>query len=725
MSDNKTPKHAHSELTHTSHIIWDENGLPTSSQFDDVYFSKLDGIAESRYVFLQGNHLDQRWSELRDNDVFVIAETGFGTGLNFLLTWQAWEQHPNTKGAHLHFISVEKYPLSRADLSKALALWPQLASYAHALVKAYPPQPAQGQHQLQFNNENITLTLCFNDAHAGLSQLLPTEQPGPKIKTYLSNKTSNTPYVNAWYLDGFTPARNPEMWHEGIFDVMQLLSTEGTTVATFTAASAVRKSLARTGFNCEKMKGFGSKREMLIGKFVPAATQPAPHEQKQQQPIDHFRDYKQQRVQASPSWHVSENYAARPKHCVVIGGGLAGCHTAFALAQKNIRVTLLEKNNALASEASGNRQGIVYAKMSLHPSPLNHFIHAALLFATRFYQQHQCYTSSGDACGVLHLASSPALRKQYHAFCQHFADEPNFVQWLDAEQCETVTGLHSHTPGLFLPQTGWLSPAALCEQLCQHPLIDVTLNSQVTALRHHSNLQNQNHHNHSAWEVTLGDHAVHADTVVLANAHSAKTFEASSHLPLKSIRGQVSHVPASTASQALRAVICGEGYIAPSQNGLHSAGASFNLHHHDSAMRTEDHRDNLAKLVALSPDLNFPELTPATLRGKVGFRCTTPDYFPVVGPVPDVEGMRDRFGFLRKKANAVIDQPGAYHPQLYVNVGHGSRGLCYTPLCAALLAAQISGDFLPIEASLHRFLHPTRFIIRDLMRNKNNTTKQS
>ncbi len=712
MADDSSPQNAD--------ITWDENGLPSSSQFDDIYFSKTDGIAESRYVFIAGNKLEQRWQHLKKDERFVIAETGFGTGLNFLLTWQAWDTHPKTDAAFLHFISVEKYPLRRQDLHKALTLWPSLNKYIEALLDAYPPQPTQGQYQLQFSAGKVTLTLCFNEASSALGELLPTEKPGPNVTAALTISDNAFASVNAWYLDGFAPARNPDMWQDELFDLMRLHSKPGTSIATFTAAGAVRRSLLRIGVSCEKIRGFGTKREMLIGEFGLTQSNTSNHDDAQpnnkpNQPVDHFRDYKQQKIDASPSWHICEHKASsRPKHCIVIGGGLAGCHTAFALAQKNISVTLLEKNTALATEASGNEQGIVYAKMSRQASPLNQFIHAALHFATRFYHTHNCYAEHGDACGVLHLATSPALEKQYRDFCQHFKDEPEFVTWLSAEQCKHVSGLTSQHPALFLPQTGWLTPAKVCQQLCEHPLIQVKLESEVDNI-----VQCQiGEDKHNGWEIQVKDQRHMADAVVLANAASAQQFSASKHLPLKAIRGQVTHLPANTVSQGLRSVICGDGYIAPAHKGQHCTGASFNLHHHDSALRADDHRDNLDKLLALSPNLHFPEHSPETLDGKVGFRCTTPDYLPIVGSVPDRDEMRRRFGFLRKKANAVIDDFGAYHSQLYINVGHGSRGLCYTPLAAAVLAAEISGDYLPIETSLYRFLHPARFIIRDLMRNK-------
>lgn len=703
----------------TAQVHWDEQGLPYSSHFDDIYFSKDNGIAESRYVFLDANRLEQRWQAC---SVFTIGETGFGTGLNFLLAWQLWKKRKNKNHAQLHFVSVEKFPLKKNDLIKALQLWPELNELSQQLIHAYPPQPIQGIHRLNFYDDRVSLTLCFDDAAAGFQQLCPITKAGPNVSSTPCAIGSSKPKIDAWFLDGFAPAKNPDMWSNALFSAIQTLSGSGTTFATFTAASAVRKQLLAIGFDCKKIKGFGRKREMLVGDYADTTTAidannrtTAPQNKKDtieiQSTPTHFKDHKQQKINAEPAWHLNAIQSPRKiKHCVVIGGGLAGCHTAFALAQKNIRVTLLEKNNALALEASGNQQGVVYAKLSPHESPLNTFNLTALLFATQFYQAQGYYSKSGDQCGVLHLATSTTLHSQYQQFCESFNESPEFVRWLSAQECETVSGVPSAASALYLPQTGWLVPAKLCAQLVDNEGIQVRFGSCVTQLQHKDN----------QWQISINEGAefIHADAVVLANAHAASTIEQSAHLPLKRIRGQVSHIPSFEASTRLRKVICGDGYIAPELNSHHCLGATFNLNDYATQLSTEDHQRNLDKLSGLSPSFKQNTLDPEQLEGKVGFRCTTPDYFPIVGAIADFSEMKKDFGFLRKKANAVIDQHGAYHPHLYANIGHGARGLCYTPLASEILASAIAGQILPISRELYRHLHPGRFIIRDLMRNK-------
>lgn len=231
------------QITAQATLEW-RDGLPYSTAFDDVYFSSDDGLLETEYVFIQGNALVSRWQSLADNN-FTILETGFGTGLNFLCACKYWLEHAPAN-AVLHFTSVEKYPLSHADMHKALQHWPALKPIADELLAQYTSLLNTGTAAL-FNNR-IRLQVLFGDATECLSKL--------------------DTKADAWFLDGFAPSKNPEMWQPALFEQMARLSHLETTFATFTSAGIVRRGLAAAGFKVNKQPGFGKKREMISGYFI-------------------------------------------------------------------------------------------------------------------------------------------------------------------------------------------------------------------------------------------------------------------------------------------------------------------------------------------------------------------------------------------------------------------------------------------------------------------------
>lgn len=230
-------------------IEWGKKGTLVSRDFDDIYFSQENGLEETRYVFLKGNNLPERFKNHKEA-TFIVAETGFGTGLNFLTLWQSWQ---NYRQKHLtpdilHFISFEKYPLRLDDLIKSHSIWPELHTYASQLHTVWPDTIA-GKHQCFFKDAHIKLDLWFGDVNTMLPQV------------------ENT--IDAWFLDGFAPAKNPTMWQTSLFNNMASISRSGTTFATFTAAGQVRRGLSAAGFLVTKQKGFGRKREMLKGILPP------------------------------------------------------------------------------------------------------------------------------------------------------------------------------------------------------------------------------------------------------------------------------------------------------------------------------------------------------------------------------------------------------------------------------------------------------------------------
>lgn len=674
----------------TASITWDDNGQPISSEFGDVYFSKNSGIDETRFVFLHHNHLPERWKNLTADAVFTIAETGFGTGLNFLTAWQVWREHAPAQ-ATLHFISVEKFPLTRGDLERALSLWPELNNLAVQLLAQYPPVDARGFHRLNFGS--VQLTLIYADAIAGFSQLLPIEHAGPDVCSHACGFSQYTRAnnIDAWFLDGFAPAKNPDLWTDDLFQLVARLSHANTTFATFTAAGIVRRGLAAVGFTVEKVPGYGSKREMLRGHMTDTAAV-----------------FSEAAGKYDTSWHLVEFSGEPVRNVAVIGAGMAGCHTAWALAQKGLRVTLIDEFEPAAG-ASGNPLGIVYAKLSHTAGTLADFNLLAYLYACRFYHAQGFFQSGGETCGVLQLPEQPEQEAQLKQIADIFARSPELARWLSEEEACAFAGVPVASGALLLPQSGWLQPNKLCQTLARHPNIHLISGRRINGLNREKSRWNLL----DAQDQSVAD----ADAVVIACAIGAAGIAQSAHLPVKKIRGQISLAAANTTSSALKTVLCGEGYIAPAIDGQHCLGASFVLRTDETALSWDEHQQNLARAAAISPAFN--ELAVADLnQGRANFRCTTPDYLPIVGPLPQADAMMERFAPLRRDARSIIDRTGSYHPGLFINIGHGSRGLAYTPLCAELIASLIADQPLPLPRDLIQALHPARFLIRDLGRNR-------
>lgn len=650
-------------------IDWDDQGRPHSRQYDDVYFSKNEGIEETQHVFLEQNRLRERCTALTPQDCLVIGETGFGTGMNFYCAWQLFAEHA-PRGARLHFVSVEKYPLTREDLARAVQLWPQLEPYWQPLLAQYVAVHG-GFQQFSFDHGRVTLTLMVGDALAQLPTL--------------------DAQVDVWFLDGFAPAKNPDMWTPELFAQLARLSRPGTTLGTFTTTGWVRRGLIAAGFAMRKVPGIGKKWEVMHGQFQGwPAEQPAPAEPE--------------------PWYARPAPVQGPRHALVIGAGLAGSATAASLAARGWQVSVLERHDAPAQEASGNPPGVLYLKLSAHGTTLSQMILSGFGYTRRWLQQLQ-RGQDWDDCGVLQLAFDDKEAQRQAKLAEAF--DSTLLHVLDQAQAESVAGVALPAGGLFYPEGGWVHPPALCQAQLQHPHIELLTHQEVIELRKVD----------GRWQAWDGERLLaSAPVVVLAGAAEIRRFEACAELPLKRIRGQITRLPATEASRALRTVVCAEGYVAPPRGDEHTLGASFDFHNDDLAPTVAEHQGNLALLDEISTDLaerlNTSVLDPARLQGRAAFRCTSPDYLPIVGPVADAQAFTDAYAVLAKDARQVPDTPCPWLDGLYVNSGHGSRGLITAPLSGELVAAWVCGEPLPLPRTVAQACHPNRFALRRLIRGK-------
>ena len=661
-----------------------------------------DGLAENDGIFLEQNRLKQRFSALHNNHCFVIGETGFGAGLNFLATWKLWAKTAPAN-AHLHFISVEKNPLTRPQLSRALSLWPSFQPYYLSLLAQYHCIQNPGFHRLSFADGNVHLTLIINDTQIALNQLFASNHPH-----YCRPQWQG---VDAWFLDDFSQTKNPAiknpiMWSAELLTTMANLTKPQGTLATFTAAASIQQHLRTAGFTVEKVQGVDKKKPLIRATFNPSNNeiQHAPltaHNYSTKQPLP---------------WPVIAHYQATKKsqRVVVLGAGLAGCHTARALADCGYKVTLIDRANTLAAGASGNAQGVVYAKLSPQRHSLGEFNVFSLRYAQDYYRQFWSQGNRyGQQCGVLQLAYNPKIAKQHQQLAAMFS-HTGLLQLTSAQQASELAGLPLSNDGLYFPNSGWLHPPAVCQALVDHPSITVILATAVNAIDRQS----------SGWQLTGKCKATKPwemsdiHTLVIANATDARTLPSLQWLPTQAIRGQVTLMPTCPVSRDLKTVICGKGYIAPAVDNQHCIGASFNLHDPCTDIKRRDHITNLHNVAKLLPLFEAEQIDYQELNGRVSFRCATLDYLPMAGPVPDINAFDRDYTQLRQDARTNIHRSGTYLPRLYLNIGHGSRGLCYTPLCAALIASIISGEPPPLPQSIIQALNPARFIIRDLMRNR-------
>lgn len=626
---------------HHSHVIW-QDGQPYSAEYGDIYFSSDSGLEETQHVFLQHNRLQPRWQALAAPH-FTIAETGFGTGLNFLCAWELWRKSA-PKDARLHFISVERYPLTTAELQQALALWPQLAELSAALLQQYR-MLTPGWHRLEFDQGRVCLTLIIGDAQECL----------PQIKAG----------VDAWFLDGFAPAKNPEMWQPALFVEMARLSKPGATFATFTSAGIVKRGLQQAGFEVRKTAGFGRKREMLCGEFHVAGSQPE---------------------------------SSESEHAIVIGGGIAGTASAHALASRGWQVTLIERHAAVAQEASGNPLGVLYPRLAGQDIVLSRLAMHGYLHTLRLLQRLGLAPDQYAQCGLLQTAyDARELARCQAVAARQLPDE--LVRFVDTDEASRLAGFALHHPALHFPAAGWVDPVAFCGALAAHP--NIRLISATHALKLHRNA-----HGWQVWDAQAC--IAEAPVVIVACANRSAGFAQTAHLPLEPVRGQITFAAATEASQQLKTILCSDGYASPAHVGRHFIGATFSANEDSLDVRESDHEANLAMLRRLCPDL-YHALDPSQLSGRAALRCATPDYLPMAGP------MLDSAALLAQPPRHTADPSSLpWLDGLYINTGHGSKGLINAPLCAEMLASAICGEPAPVDRKLLAALDPNRFLLRKL-----------
>lgn len=735
-------------------LSWREDELgnlvPVSEVFGDVYYSLADGLAESRYVFLQQNHLPERFaalfeqylqsldtdsntkattdstSTLKVSNSFTIAELGFGTGLNILATWQLWQQTKQAiysqhrqqdasksqlsyQAPRLHLISTEKHPLTFEDLTRSLQSWqdndPTLTPLITRLLALYPTL-VSGCHRLHLE-QDVTLDLWLGDATESLQKLASTD--------------CNVPHqaqVDAWYLDGFAPSCNESLWAEQIFEQVQRLSNVGTTAATFSCAGVVKRGLESAGFEIKKVKGFGRKREMLTARKAEVT---ASTDNESNSPAIN------QKNPNKKGPHTKEHY----KKVAIVGAGVSGLMAAWSLAQRGLQVTLVDQSAPLAG-ASGNPRALLAPKMTPIAHVGEHLHSIGYLYSQRIYRQldrqNELLSDSAETnpnlnppSQIFQATGTLDLLVKYNVGGSQIAEYPEqMATTLGADKARAITGLEHQAleENLYLPQAGLVNPKALADTILNHPNISFKQAKiqQVELSKNSANASGKvqliaesavlNNHNDNS-DAQRDDELTNFDAVIIATAFDSQNLDARI-FEFRRIRGQLSWFqPTQEQLTALpKLPLKYGGYCAaftPCKNDelvnpvsadtpSFLLGASFVRNDMDTQIRISEHQVNHDKLITA-----VPELDSVLASTKTNNRDN------------DYAGWQARVG--------IRAQTPDYHPLvgqvdedgfIWTLSGMGSKGYAFAPICAEVIADMMLGKYTPLPKSLLERLSPQR-----------------
>lgn len=610
-------------------LTW-KSEQPFSEAFQDRYFADEDGLAESRYVFLEQNQLPSRWQK---NDSFVIAELGFGTGLNFLATFKAWNESP---GEWLHFISCEKFPLNHDQIERTLTSWPELGPLLRKFLKKYEVFP-EGIHRIHFDEDRVSLTLFIGDA--------------------LESLRNASASVDAWYFDGFSPRKNPEMWGPEIFDEVRRLSKPHASFATYTSAGFIKRNLQALGFHVEKFKGFGRKRDMLRGQLL------------------------SKEVAAQTPQRIAPSVRSKIR-AAVIGGGLAGTSVALALSRRNIHVHLYEQNSDLALEASGHSAGITLPIISGTKNLIGQLSLRGLSYLQQWLDEWNSKLEFSRS-GAIHLAHREDQLHKWKTALDQISGLKPWASLIDPNEATQISGFEIEKPALYFPKAIWMKPSSLCRaQLSKNPsYVETHFSTKITCLdRTQTGWAGFNVQEHKVFE---------ADLVFLTNAHEIQNFSQVSWLPLRKVRGQVIELASNSLLSRLKTVLCFDGYLTPDLgNQRHLLGATYDHQATTPFVSGADTSQLLQNLWAYFPALKNESLK--VIEARAAFRSSLPGQEPISG--------------------SALSKDGEVLEGLYVLGGLASRGLLYAPLLAEDLVSRIFGEPSLLESSFEKSVSPQRLL---------------
>ena len=567
-----------------------EGGVLRATAFDDVYHSADGGIAQCANVFLSGNALPGRWL---DQPSFQILETGFGIGLNFLVTWNAWRNTVCNPDARLHFVSFEKFPLNRAGLAQVLSPYSTLASLSAALIASWPPLVA-GFHQLKFDEGRVRLTLILGDIQETLPQVAMA--------------------ADALFLDGFSPEKNPRMWDDWVIRHLARQTAYRGTLATWCVAGAVRRGLEAHGFTVQRRPGFGRKRERLEGRF-------------DRIPEEAFQ--RMVTVSRNPVLARIHHQPVAQRRAMIVGAGIAGCLMAERLAQDGWQIDLFDRHAGPAGEASGNPAGILRPVLSRDDNLMSRLSRAAFFQTLQTLQRLQARTGTirHKQSGVLVLAQDETQAAFQRSLIGHHGYPQDYVRFLEPDKVQTLSGIAVNWGGWYFPRGGWLDPGSLCA---------AALNAGAPQIQSHWQTPVALIEKAGHWRVldAQGRPLAEAPILILALGAHARTLPQTAKLPITLFRGQITQV-AHDPFPPCTPVLCQDGYVIPGlENGL-CIGAAYDTDP-GAEPRHASTLENLERLKRLIPGWAPDALTTVD---RVGFRSVCRDRMPLVGALSSEDGL--------------------------------------------------------------------------------------
>ena len=684
-------------------------GIPFNPEFDDIYFNADDPIGQSEYVF--NSVFDEIWNKKSE---FNVLEMGFGAGLNFLCAFKRFKNSDK----FLNFVSIEKTPIARDDITKIYANFSELADVSRELLEAYPPL-IRGFHRLNLA-PNVTLTLCFGDVYEVLDEL-----------SFIAD---------AVFMDGFAPAKNEAMWSELVCGKIANLCALGASVCTYSASGALKRALQNSGFEVKMLKGYGKKREMLRAKFAG------------------------ERQAGSEIWFSRFDPASKatPKSALVIGGGVAGCVCAFKLRERGLDVAIAEKRGDIALNGSGNHCGILMPLITKPTVNLGRMHMNAFLQAARFYERN-LGAQEIEFCGATDYAYEQKTLERFYEWREFDADNGVFELKFDDEpyasafifrgakarprkMCKAASAgiktlLSYEFTGFEALEGGAVMAHFKDGQSIDADVLVLAIGSESMELfadydiRLSSVRGQVTHIAPAVWTPApfsaKGYVCPPADGVqVIGATYDRNLFldEPRSSDDEKNLADVAEFLGDKFAknerlnlngARELNLTIGPDG-DAENTDRLEVNKGGVNLSKIvDLPAKTADglaQTNSASNLTAPKNNSNIAAQIPQNIRivgSKVGYRSYSGDRFPLIGRLYDEDFYKDAYKSLLWTKGKSNPRP-KYVPNVYVSTAHGSRGLCTAVLGAELICDLVFDRPLCIEKSLFDELHLARFLVRKL-----------